>query len=76
MNMSTMFSRNGILQPHSRKASPDRALTPSTARLARNRPAGTPNCGQDAMKPRCALVFAHSIARRTDPPHSPPTPTP
>src|SRR5438067_644763 len=71
-----MLSRNGIRQPHTRNRSPEIALNASTARFARKSPAGTPNCGHDAMKPRCLVVLAHSIASRTEPPHSPPTPTP
>jgi hypothetical protein len=43
------------------------------ARLARNSPAGTPNCGQDAIRPRDLLARAHSMESKTDPPHSPPT---
>jgi hypothetical protein len=29
--------------------------------LARNSPDGTPNCGQDATRPRLAVVRAHSV---------------
>jgi hypothetical protein len=63
-------------QPQTRNWSPEIALNTSTARLARAMPAGPPNWGQEAMKPRLALVCAHSIDIRTEPPHSPPTPTP
>ena len=63
-------------QPQTRNWSPDIALKVKTARLASSNPAGAPNCGQDAMKPRWALVRAHSIDSNTDPPHSPPTPIP
>src|SRR3954465_15651988 len=45
-------------------------------RFAVNSPAGTPICGQDAARPRLLLLPAHSIDINTDPPHSPPTPTP
>ena len=51
-------------------------LNTNTARFASNSPAGPPNCGHEVMKPRCLLVRAHSIASSTEPPHSPPTPTP
>ena len=63
-------------QPQVRNASPDSVLNSSTAMLDRNSPEGTPNCGQDATKPRCLLLRAHSIDISTEPPHSPPTPTP
>ena len=63
-------------QPQAQNWSPDQWLNARTARLARNRPAGTPNCGQDATRPRWPWVRAHSIASSTDPPHSPPTPMP
>src|SRR5437764_6909109 len=43
--------------------------------LARNRPTGTPNCGQLAIRPRLPR-WPHSIESSTEPPHSPPTPTP
>ncbi len=72
----TMESANGTRHPQARKASPDIWLKASTARLARNSPAGTPNCGHEAAKPRWALVLVHSIDISTEPPHSPPTPTP
>src|SRR5205085_12034756 len=55
---------------------PEISLNASTAKFARNNPAGTPNCGQDATNPRCALLLVHSIDSSTEPPHSPPTPTP
>jgi hypothetical protein len=51
-------------------------LNTSTATFARNKPAGTPNCGHDATRPRWPWVRDHSIASSTDPPHSPPTPMP
>ena len=63
-------------QPQARNCSPDIWLKASTARLARNSPHGTPNCGQEAMKPREPSVRAHSIDISTEPPHSPPTPMP
>ncbi len=56
--------------PHQER-SPDSQLKTSTARLARKNPAGAPNCGQEAMKPRLRSVRAHSIASNTEPPHSP-----
>jgi len=62
--------------PQTRNWSPEIALNTSTAMFAKNNPAGPPNCGQDEMKPRWALVRAHSIASNTEPPHSPPTPMP
>ena len=62
--------------PQTRNWSPDNQLKTSTAEFARKNPAGAPNCGQDAMKPRCLLLRAHSIASSTEPPHSPPTPMP
>src|SRR3954469_8349197 len=71
-----MLSRNGIRQPQTRNWSPEIQLKTNTAKLARNSPAGAPNCGQDAIKPRFLLVRAHSIASSTEPPHSPPTPMP
>ena len=40
---STMLIMNGARQPHVRNSSPEMALNASTARLARNSPAGTPN---------------------------------
>ena len=73
---STRLSANGTRQPQARKASPDIWLKASTARLARNRPQGTPNCGHDAINPRDLSSRAHSIDISTEPPHSPPTPTP
>ena len=48
----------------------------TTYGFARNNPAGAPNCGHEAIKPRLLLDRAHSIANRTEPPHSPPTPMP
>ena len=53
---------------------PTERPTPRT--FARNNPAGAPNCGQAERKPRFLSVRAHSIASRTEPPHSPPTPMP
>jgi hypothetical protein len=47
-----------------------------TAIFATNNPAGAPHCGHAVMKPRWAVVFAHSIATKVAPPHSPPTPIP
>ena len=63
-------------QPQVRNAGPEIVLNAKTTRLARNSPAGTPNCGHEATKPRWALVRAHSIDSSTEPPHSPPTPIP
>ena len=76
MATSTMLIKNGTRQPQVRNWSPAISLKASAAKLARNSPDGTPNCGQLAMKPRCALVRAHSIDNSTEPPHSPPTPIP
>ena len=72
----TMLIRNGRRHPQTRNWSPDNQLKIRTAEFARKNPAGAPNCGQDAMKPRCLLARAHSIASSTEPPHSPPTPMP
>jgi hypothetical protein len=72
----TMLRRKGIRHPQTRNWSPENQLKNSTARFARNSPAGPPNCGQAARKPRFLLVRAHSIASNTEPPHSPPTPIP
>ena len=55
---------------------PDKWLKASTARLARKSPHGTPNCGHEATNPREWFDRAHSIDNSTEPPHSPPTPTP
>ena len=74
--ISTTDIRKGMRQPQVRNASPDHALKASTARLAVNSPAGTPIWGQDAARPRLVLLPAHSMDISTDPPHSPPTPTP
>ncbi len=72
-----MLRKNGMRQPQTANASPGAsALKPRTAMLAKKRPAGTPNCGHEAMSPRRWFVFAHSIESSTEPPHSPPTPTP
>src|SRR5207247_7201611 len=68
--------KNGMRQPHVRNWSPAKRLNARTARFARNRPQGTPNCGHDATNPRFVLDRVHSIDISTDPPHSPPTPTP
>ena len=57
--------------PQTRNWSPDNQLKIRTAEFARKNPAGAPNCGQEAMKPRCLLVRAHSIASSTEPPPSP-----
>ncbi len=70
------LKKKGIRQPQVRKSGPEIWLTARTARLARNKPQGTPNCGQEAMKPRVSRERAHSMDMRTEPPHSPPTPTP
>ena len=72
----TIDSQNGTRQPQVRNWSPEIALKASTARLAKNNPAGPPHCGQAVMKPRWALVLAHSIAIKVAPPHSPPMPRP
>ncbi len=63
-------------QPQLMKASPDIWLKERTARLAMNRPDGTPNCGHEATSPRWPVWRAHSIDNSTEPPHSPPTPMP
>ena len=55
------LSANGIRQPQVRNCSPDIWLKASTARLARNNPQGTPNCGQEAISPRDRSLRAHSI---------------
>ena len=47
-----MEMANGMRQPQVANWSPAMALKASTARLAKNNPAGTPNCGQDAIRPR------------------------
>ena len=72
----TMLSANGMRQPQVRNWSPEYQLKNSTATLARNSPAGAPNCGHEVMKPRFLLVRHHSMASSTEPPHSPPTPMP
>src|SRR5271165_2209823 len=72
----TMLRKNGMRQPQTRNWSPEYQLKNSTATLARNSPAGPPNSGQEARKPRFFVVCAHSIASNTEPPHSPPTPIP
>src|ERR1700752_2885133 len=71
-----MLIAKGMRQPQARKLSPDIWLKASTARFARNKPQGTPNCGHDAISPRLLSLRAHSIDISTEPPHSPPTPTP
>ena len=43
--------------------------------VASSSPIGTPSCGQLAMRPR-RFFEPHSMAMRTEPPHSPPTPMP
>ena len=43
------------------KSAPDQALNARIARLDRNRPEGTPNCGQEATRPRLPWLRAHSI---------------
>src|SRR5437899_7074406 len=45
-------SAKGIRQPQVRNWSPDIWLNARIARFARNRPHGTPNCGQDATNPQ------------------------
>src|ERR1700730_12615655 len=72
----TMLSQNGTRHPQSRNWSPEIQLNSSTITLARNSPAGPPHCGHEVIKPRSALVLAHSIALSVAPPPSPPTPTP
>ena len=68
--------KNGTRQPQVRNWSPESAEKPRNARLARNNPHGTPNCGHEATNPRWCAVRVHSMASSTEPPHSPPTPTP
>ena len=48
----------------------------NAATLARNSPAGAPNCGHAERKPQFWSVNAHSMAKGPDPPHWPPTPMP
>ena len=72
----TMLSRNGMRHPQTKNWSPESQLKIKTATLASSNPAGAPNCGQEATKPRWALVRAHSIDSNTEPPHSPPMPIP
>jgi hypothetical protein len=57
----TMLRRNGIRHRQARNWSPETQLKNGTARFARNSPAGPPNCGQAARRPRFLLVRAHSI---------------
>src|SRR6516164_6486740 len=71
-----MLRKNGMRHPQAKNWSPEIALNASAAKFARNRPDGTPNCGQAAIKPRWWSDRAHSIDISTEPPHSPPTPTP
>ena len=71
-----MLRKNGTRQPQVAKSAPVQALTARITRFDRNRPDGTPNCGQDATSPRLPWLRAHSIEISTDPPHSPPTPMP
>ncbi len=73
---STIDSANGMRQPQTANWSPDQVLNTRMARLARNKPAGTPNCGHEAISPRLPCVLAHSMEISTEPPHSPPTPMP
>jgi len=63
-------------QPQVRNWSPDQPLKAKIARFERKRPEGTPNCGQEATRPRLPCERAHSIEISTEPPHSPPTPMP
>ena len=73
----TMLRKNGTRQPQVRNWSPDKAVAPSMTMVDRNKPAGTPHCGQEARKPRlCWPLRDHSIDNSTEPPHSPPTPMP
>src|SRR6476661_8708666 len=67
MATSTMLSAKGMRQPQLRNAGPESSLQIRTTRLAIKSPAGTPNCGHDAAKPRCWFVRVHSIDISTDP---------
>ena len=69
-----MLRKNGTRHPQLRNPSPEIALNTNTAKFARKNPTGAPNCGQDAINPRCAFERAHSIESGTEPPHSPPSP--
>ena len=71
-----MLIKNGICYPQTKNWSPEIALKTSTATFPKSNPAGPPNCGHEVINPRCLFVRAYSIASSTDPPHSPPTPTP
>jgi hypothetical protein len=74
--ISTALSRNGTRQPQARKAASEVVCwTIRNTTVDRNRPAGTPICGQLPKKPR-RPGGACSTDIRTAPPHSPPTPTP
>src|SRR5215475_1578258 len=68
MAIMTRLSRNGMRQPQTKNWSPEMRLNTSTAIFASSNPAGPPSCGHEAMKPRCLLVRAHSIASSTEPP--------
>ena len=71
-----MLIRNGMRQPQVAKFGPVNAATSANKPFDSNNPTGTPNCGQLAMKPRLPVRAPHSMANRTEPPHSPPTPMP
>ena len=74
--ISTTLNRNGIRQPQDRNAASEVVCwTVRKTTVDRNRPAGTPICGQLPKKPRRPLG-ACSTDIRTAPPHSPPTPMP
>jgi hypothetical protein len=63
MPTMTMLRRNGIRHRQTRNWSPKTQLKNGTARFARNSPAGPPNCGQAARRPRFLLVRAlHTCA--------------
>ena len=51
----TIESANGIRQPQVTNWSPVHWLNARTARFDRNRPHGTPNCGQEATRPALAV---------------------
>jgi hypothetical protein len=72
----TALSRNGTRQPQDRNASSEvTSWTIRNTTVDRNRPAGTPICGQLPKKPRRPFG-ACSTDMSTAPPHSPPTPMP
>src|ERR671917_1751392 len=71
--MRITLRRNGTRQPQVRSASPERDDIRAKAPVPSTRPAGTPICGQLALRPRLRSG-ACSTAMSTAPPHSPPRP--